>query len=162
MSWLEPYQGGQLKEDTTVEALEGFRAWRVFMGVAPLRLHSYYFSDVIWEPRKKMVASCASNKACSHNGVCDGGIYALKNYDLSPYFTTDCEYTALGKVYLWGRVLECENGYRAEFAYPSGFYDTSSNSAILAKIYGVPLLVDPRPKPDTSLDMFDDNDILWI
>lgn len=47
---------------------------------------------------------------------------------------------AIGKVYLWGKVLECTKGFRGQYAYPSALFDTASNSKQLAEMYRVPLL----------------------
>lgn len=52
-----------------------------------------------------------------------------------------------GKVKLWGTVVPGENGYRAEFAYPSEFRvakDLADNKDLLA--FGVPIVVDDSLK----------------
>jgi hypothetical protein len=49
----------------------------------------------------------------------------------------------LGTVYLWGKVTECSNGYRAEFAYPKELYEsawsalTGNRRARIAELYGL-------------------------
>lgn len=51
----------------------------------------------------------------------------------------DAPHRAWGEVKLWGRIIEHELGYRAEFAYPSKLY--TENAALAPKIaalYGVP------------------------
>ena len=47
---------------------------------------------------------------------------------------------AVGKVYLWGKVLECTKGFRGQYAYPAALYNTSPTSPQLAAIYRVPLI----------------------
>lgn len=49
----------------------------------------------------------------------------------------------MGKVALWGRTIECEHGYRAEFAYPERVVTVTTDSAvapIIARAYGVPCM----------------------
>jgi hypothetical protein len=45
---------------------------------------------------------------------CSCGIYALKE-------TSRCLGDIYGEVYLWGKVIEHEDGWRAQFAYPRSF-----------------------------------------
>jgi len=94
--------------------------------------------------------------------MCSAGIYGMKTFEqglesynleimvhkklhqqssvfpLSSYEPEDR--IVFGKVYLWGKLLECERGFRAQYAYPSGIYSTADNSADLAAVYRVPLL----------------------
>ncbi len=136
--WLS-HAHDDLPRDTIVQAVEGFRSWKVDQD-DPF-LHSQFY-NCSWEPHKKVVATCMSGQYCCA-GRCDAGIYATKGPILDFLATSDpngSSYCILGKVWLWGRILECEEGYRAEFAYPSLIYDTHHRSAEFAGRYGVPLL----------------------
>lgn len=79
-----------------------------------------------------------------HEG-CDCGLYAHKDangsYIVSAKKSPD---RAWGEVYLWGRLLEHENGYKAQFAYPKSLTTNSQYAALIAERYGVPCeYVDP-------------------
>lgn len=63
-----------------------------------------------------------------------------------------------GSIKFWGRVIEHEIGYRAEFAYPSQLYCQDPKlAAIVATLYGVPCDVktldipQPQPMPATTM-----------
>ncbi len=78
-----------------------------------------------------------------HEG-CTCGIYARK----APPTNATC----WGEVYLWGKVIECESGYRAEFAYPKSLtvVGTAELAKALAIAYGVEVTLverDPVPAP---------------
>ncbi len=68
------------------------------------------------------------------------GIYAFKT-------PADLIYEAIGlrivgTVYLWGRIIEHEHGYRAQYAYPASFVSswlTGDELARLAELYNVPV-----------------------
>lgn len=68
---------------------------------------------------------------------CACGIYALKDRDMgSPYVTTG---DAWGEVYLWGKVIEGEYGYRAQYAYPKSLEIHNPDMEPLLAEYGVPI-----------------------
>ena len=69
-----------------------------------------------WRPREVTQAAC--RLAWSHeapNVDCSCGLHATRELDLLR--RTRCP-AVLGRVALWGRVIEHEHGYRAELAYP--------------------------------------------
>ena len=79
---------------------------------------------------------------------CSCGIYAFKDpADAFKYLMQVrdrflCRWTdvALGAVSLWGKVIDCERGYRAQYAYPRHFYLPASLVRFMDKIsfaYGV-------------------------
>ena len=111
--------------------LIGYRAWNVKWAGNTI----FSLNQVEWVPLEKHVAKCVG---CA--GECTCGIYAWK-----PDFKAKCREAATmtrieGEVWLWGRVLECEFGYRAEFAYPKAFLDSGIQARTMARIYRVPLL----------------------
>jgi hypothetical protein len=90
----------------------GYRAWRV---VGPRwfrrsddRLRSVYVSDYVWEPDKP-----ASGDVRIH------GIYSFRNVIRSKGeygYPLSSGPIVLGKVTIWGEIVEHEAGYRSEFA----------------------------------------------
>jgi hypothetical protein len=124
----------------------------------------------MWEPCKRLEAECNNHMSCvcasdyskltkrEHEGhftcSCNAGIYGWKTFDqgfemymdeIEKMFGLDApepttNRVAFGRVYLWGKVVECEKGFRGQYAYPSGIYYTADNSPALASMYRVPLL----------------------
>jgi len=112
--------------------LIGWRAWNVTTFGNTLKS----FNRVEWKPFMKLTAEC---KGCGTDCTC--GIYAWKRDAISaepPDFNP--LKSVCGEVWLWGRVLECEHGYRAEFAYPKAFVNTGIVARKMAELYRVPLL----------------------
>lgn len=119
----DPGEGpsGSLAPDL-IEPLVGFRAWQVDEhGV----LHSCMRSSV-WLPRKPLRAKCLFNPGVRvtheplivpHDG-CTCGVYAVK-HEFGMQFGADVKAHVWGTVKLWGKVVDGERGYRAEYAYPA-------------------------------------------
>jgi hypothetical protein len=103
-----------------MEPLRAYRAWTFKDG----RLLS--LNGVEWKPGEAMVAKCRNftiyDTPCHDAPVstCTCGIYAGKNLE----HLVEINYAGMGihgEVDLWGRVMECELGYRAQYAYPKYF-----------------------------------------
>ena len=166
-SWLRPYEDA-LPTDTIISPVTAFRIWRVPL-MPHLLLHSWHSMNR-WEPFKRLEAECNNHMSCVCAGEfwtstkrepeepfvcsCNAGIYGWKTFDQAFEMYIDeleqmscigpeeplTNRIALGKVYLWGRVIECEKGFRGLYAYPAGIYYTADNSPALADRYRVPLL----------------------
>lgn len=108
----------------SAEAIVGWRTWQI----AGAHLKGY--GDTYWPTGDKLTAehsydsyayaySFGSNtfKQCKAPAQgCDCGIYALKDF---------CGVgLVFGQVSLWGRVIEGERGYRAQYAYPKRLWVT--------------------------------------
>jgi hypothetical protein len=116
-----------------VEPLRAYRAWQFENGTL------LSLNRDVWEPGEAKVASCNRLKADPHYQLsrgehpemayahhvspdpdCTCGIYAGKNLE----HLVEINYAQMGihgEVDLWGRVQECELGYRAQYAYPRYF-----------------------------------------
>lgn len=60
---------------------------------------------------------------------CGCGVYAAKNFQHLvniKYVGPDTDYGVHGEVYLWGKIIDHELGYRAQFAYPKNLIFTFS------------------------------------
>ena len=104
--------------------ITGWRVWHVrehfsTRDLAPHvpRLFSVYMEDFVWP-----ATGPARGNPLLRSGSDDStpqGVYAWKTEDLAHAYSleqrTVC-YSAIGKVDLWGRVIEHEKGYRAEYA----------------------------------------------
>ncbi len=73
--------------------------------------------------------------ACPDEG-CSCGIYAL---DDEQAVRSSYSKPILGEVYLWGKVIDGERGYRAQYAYPKSFKVSGKHVEAL-EAYGVPIL----------------------
>lgn len=126
-----------LPEEHVVSALIGYRAWNVPLFVDELRSVAVMAK---WKPYEKLAAACAEAQ-CDGVG-CNCGIYAFKTLDLvqRQYKSLDhAKRYVWGQVWLWGRVLECKDGYRAQFAYPKSFVNSGAISKRMAEVFGVSL-----------------------
>jgi hypothetical protein len=121
------------------EALIGWRVWCVVRRGAELRLGSVIQDDV-WPIGTPFVARCRAHEPPANRSLlreperhvvpaadCTCGIYAarepagawtyLRGRDDARTVTR-----VIGRVALWGRVVEHEDGWRAERAYPLDVY----------------------------------------
>jgi hypothetical protein len=120
------------------EPVIGWRSWAVVRSGADFRLRSIAFTDV-WPAREPFVASCY--RAVSHFPLrlwrkprrhapvtldCDCGIHAANDFASAAAYLHLYEdlpqrsicHRALGRVALWGSVVEGDLGWRASRAYP--------------------------------------------
>jgi hypothetical protein len=126
-----------------IEPLVGWRAWHVRDTEAGWRLYSIHYAE-LWTAGEAMDATCrrsryayrANENTHARHGApargCLCGVYAGKVLaQARQYFVADhltCErvppspdyiHRVIGEVSLWGRVVECSQGYRASIAYPA-------------------------------------------
>jgi hypothetical protein len=140
-----------------VQVITAYRAWRVESVNGQVRL-SALGMDVVWEPRQKAEAVCMqwaswkmgrllSKEACplEHEAPdfhCCCGIWGFKSIEnLRLALGRTYRPSVIGKVSLWGRVIETENGFRAQYAYPEQLWvcEASSPAEELGLVYGVPV-----------------------
>jgi len=127
------------KAPDRIEVITAWRAW----GVDGLRLKALG-QHTVWEPRKQVDAACVPDfKKSDHpapNRDCQCGVWAFKSLDLLvPALDPYTGVRVLGQVSLWGRVIETENGYRSQHAYPSELWLLDDSLEELGYIYDVPV-----------------------
>lgn len=166
-TWIDSFET-TLPSDTIVTAIVGYRIWYIPIE-RPGILHSWTIVHQQWKPCERLEAACASHLSCASNarhGECNAGIYAFKTKEQAQDLYIDMledmvqccaiaremndpsivvpgdprDRIAVGKVYLWGKVLECTKGFRAQYAYPAALYNTSPTSPAMAELYRVPLI----------------------
>lgn len=107
----------------------------------------------IWPPRGRLVAECPAGQVQQHlppEPGCSCGIYAVKNgSEFHPHMlrsnivwrgSAESVPWVVGKVALWGRVLEFTDGFRAQYAYPYVLWSaglTAGERIALGDAYGV-------------------------
>lgn len=129
----------KLPQETVLAAIVGWRRWSVPM-----------FEDVListngtrWIPSQKLQAHCAAGDAgCCKGILCTCGIYCYKiRSQVETLENQPTENTHVyGEVYLWGRVVEHEHGYRAQFAYPKSLVGVEGIQHKLAQAYRLSLI----------------------
>ena len=118
------------------EPLEAWRVWRVVAADDGYRLGSV-IKPTLWPPGEPLVADCLRTRPLvdwlrrrPRHGApersCACGIYAAGLDRIAEYVseanaprTVAC---VVGRVSLWGDVVECERGFRASHAYPQHIY----------------------------------------
>lgn len=118
--------------------IEPFEAWRVWRIVRRGREYSLgsLVQRVLWPAGRVFTADCLRTRGPfslvrrrrPHEAPCpecECGIYAA-TLDTAAQYLTDAPLggvaRVLGRVRLWGTVVECERGFRASHAYPSRMY----------------------------------------
>ena len=126
------------KSPDYVGTLTGWRDWKVEDG----RLVALG-TDFTWEPK---VASRATCRRDGHNHPapqknCACGFWSFRTHDLAIQAMKGYAENVLviGTVEIWGRVIECKNGYRSEFAYPKELWLLGDGLESLSWTYGVPV-----------------------
>lgn len=111
-----------------VEPVVGWRVWRVVRRRDAYLLASPLI-NVVWPSHGALEARCHQWIGGRHdepvpNVRCTCGIYATKLQNLPESVLTQrlLRPLVVGPVYLWGRIVEGENGWRAERAYPKALY----------------------------------------
>ena len=122
-----------------VEPLEAWRVWRVAMREGQVVLQSL-FAGAVWEPGVPLIASCTGghrsrwrpwrktpNDHAAPDLDCHCGIYgvqsvaAARSYlETPPLLCRDDR--VIGRVALWGEVVEGPLGWRASHAYPAELF----------------------------------------
>jgi hypothetical protein len=131
-----------------VEPFTGWRVWRVVPGAGAPALGSVV-KPTVWPRREPLVAACLHRSLLprfrrrTHDApeaACECGIYATELDRLGPY-VEDVVVCVIGRVALWGTVVECERGSRASHAYPLELFvpqETAASAGALAE-YDVPV-----------------------
>jgi len=138
-----------------VEPLLGWRAWKIR---APLSEPgacpglSSVILDTPWAPRRKFSAEHSYDLGVKCRGLldlnCSCGIYAFNDpleafvylMKVRDRLLSMSVEVAIGTVSLWGKVIECEAGYKAENAYPHHIYLPASFARfqpVVSSVFGV-------------------------
>jgi hypothetical protein len=103
--------------------LVGWRGWRL---LPDRHLGSAIQMGVKWPWRKPLQVD-------DPNWHMDPGTNGIHAYKFRKQVLPTCEYSTdvVGEVWLWGRVIEHTEGYRAEFAYPKKLYVPDSTDPLV-------------------------------
>jgi len=130
------------------EPIVGWRQWNFMYPHFLANLGN----DTIYVPREKIEARCEQEDHSEQQAphlTCMCGIYAYKE---KPRLLREIRniYPGLrlvyGEINLWGKVIEHEDGYRAQFGYPKRLWCTPAIEPLagwIGYVYGVPCEVMP-------------------
>lgn len=156
----EPEQivAGEVAVPDSTQLAIGWRAWGIDPNDESATLMSVTHTGP-WTPRQPMEATCDKSTGRG-NGVkreghevpdeqCSCGLYSAKTLDhlmSMTYHRYDAEkhgmYHVIGKVKLWGKVIEGSQGWRAQIGYPSELFvpfEAWRLAPRLERAYGVPV-----------------------
>ena len=146
------------------EPFEAWRVWRVVRHDGELTLASIV-KRTLWPAGEPLAAECLKalpfidwiRRRSPHPAPepdCECGIYAAGLDSVRGYLSDtlpDARARVIGRVALWGCVVECERGYRSTFGYPVSLYVplqargrgriTAADVAAGLERYGVPVEV---------------------
>lgn len=157
----EPPDGVVLPDFT--EVMIGWRAWGIVkrgpVHAQGVRLQSVTQKKHLWLPREAMHGTCSGSPKCqkstpnkvieSPGENCGCGLYSakhLKHLQSMSYHRYDAErsgmYHVIGPVALWGKIVEGDQGWRAQKGYPQELYlpyEAWYLHDALEEAYGVPV-----------------------
>lgn len=104
----------------------GYRSWNVrVLATGKVELYSLNTGGqgqpIIWPYAAPIRAYCSRmtrHDTQAPQAFCSCGIYAWQTLQGIYEYSTRGGHRVYGQVGLWGRIVETENGYRAEYAYP--------------------------------------------
>lgn len=121
-----------------IECITGWRGWALSKSG---RLEALGQSTV-WPAKEALTATCeASGGHFAPHWTCSCGIWAFKDVDrlVAAIGSGYAAVKVIGSVSLWGKVIETENGFRAEKAYPKELWLLDDSLEELGLIYDIPV-----------------------
>jgi hypothetical protein len=109
---------GELEAVTSTESVQAWRVWALtgHRDGSDLRLRPVAGRSRPWPLLRPAEATCKQGRLhVAPNVDCTCGLYGTHGADILRRTKAPA---VLGRVALWGRVVEHELGYRAQFAYP--------------------------------------------
>lgn len=162
IQWNPPLTLGTLPQEKSVPKkvldkqfrvgpIIGYRLWRYTDDM----LKSVHKQFSI-RPGQPIKACCSKSQTFTFDSAhiapdvnCECGIYVWKTPDLMRQYNQETKDPTLinGAMAIWGKVIECQNGYRAEYAYPfklflspkpmAGFPSIDTGIHKIAEKYGI-------------------------
>jgi hypothetical protein len=144
---IDTQQNPVMDEGMYVEPVIAYRCWLV-----KGELLTSWTKTLPWIPHEHMEAECM--RAALPFGVVKQphdtpnvhgcGLYGVRREDQAERWAAQSAVGVLGVVKMWGRVIVCEDGYLAQFAYPAALLrpcrDVSlKHMGVLAERYGIPV-----------------------
>lgn len=118
-------EGSSLVVPDLLEPIIGYRAWRVDSGGNLMSTGLFYYGHGGgWYPREPQASQCYYDKLLHYGHKtpqehCNCGYYAAS--DFRNIMKGSGKYAAVGRVAMWGKIIQYTKGWRAEYAYPIEF-----------------------------------------
>jgi hypothetical protein len=140
------------------EPIIGFRDFMVADSVTGFVLMSR--NKTLWRQRERSMAYCNGNIYAPHDAPywdCECGIYAFSTPTHQDLKATD---VAWAEIAMWGEVLVCDHGYRAQYAYPLSIFLKDTKTLGIKRVrdeleagYGVPVFLVAERDGKTAADV---------
>lgn len=151
LTWYRRARAPKFPPLTLEEPILAFRAWRMSLG-EPFLLSCT--CDHVWRPHERETAYCNVNRTV-HPGVpptwnCSCGFYAYKTITelvASRYSESPSGMVVLGRVALWGTVIDHQHGYRGRYAYPQLLFLRRDGSDDLIRRIADRYAIEYAPEP---------------
>jgi hypothetical protein len=120
-----------------VHTITAWRGWEVKGGMLEA-----LGTSARWEPRRAPKANCHTGHDHAAPALqCRCGYWSFKTRELleEALESYAVSVDVIGQVEIWGRVIECENGWRSEYAYPKELWLLDEGLESLSWKYGVPV-----------------------
>jgi len=161
--WEEPIEDSQKEEEAGIPVITNTTQFIVGYKVWQLDGNSLISTAMDYEWRKGENIATHSDDDIYHHPLgenvpvlqCLCGFYAMKSPEELKGFLTEGSSHIMGRVALYGKVIECELGYRAEKAQIMGLFNTCPEALTVTEEYDVELL------PNTVCQL-DEEEEDWI
>jgi len=146
---IDPEVGFTIPDQIEVDI--GWRAWGIDKDATTNPILKSINHPADWTPREPMQAVCSKEDHEVPTSSCSCGLYTARTLPHllslpNKYHRYDVESSGLfgviGKVAVWGEVLECSQGWRSSLGYPSELYlpfEAYHLADGLKDAYGVPV-----------------------
>lgn len=166
VSAVGPPTGSDVRPPDLMEAAIGWRSWS-FAKEPPLfgtavKLYSVTHGNYYWAPRRRSRAECGRCGPDIPGENCSCGFYSARTLrhllQMSYHLYNEEEsgwFHAVGQVANWGKVIECETGWRSEYSYPRKLYipyEAAELAKLLHQSYGVPVRLMNFLKQPTEME----------
>lgn len=120
--------------------ITGWRLWQVIPSGQQHSLTAWSTRRLVWPARRRYESSCLLGGALGHGAPdvsCRCGLYAFATRELAEQaLATEMRPTAiaLGRVSLWGHVVQHARGWRAQYAYPYDLWLLHGSEALAGEL----------------------------
>lgn len=135
---IEPAKVSASRVPDYSHTLTGWRGWAINSKGQLSALGSH----AAWKPKKAVAARCTNEKGHPAPAKsCQCGYWSFNSLDTLTEAMRDYArvVAVIGQVEIWGRVIECTNGWRSEYAYPKELWLINPDLEHLSWTYGVPV-----------------------